>query len=189
VALPAEPVALAALAAGTDPLAPGARTVLAKIDWPGRPAPVVPVTPLTADEERRYADGATLFRNLCVGCHQEDGYGRERLGADLLGSSFVNGADAAQPVRILLGGKEGSIGLMPPLGASLTDDQIAAVLTYIRRAWGHTASAISPLEVSEVRALTRDRTRPWTEAELQPPAGRGGRGGGRGGRGGAGPQF
>ena len=43
--------------------------------------------------------------------------------------------------RIVLGGKEGSTGLMPPLGAALTDEQIAAALTYIRREWGHGASA------------------------------------------------
>ena len=40
------------------------------------------------------------------------------------------------PARILLNGKEGPIGLMPPVGQVLSDDQIAAVLTYIRREWG-----------------------------------------------------
>jgi mono/diheme cytochrome c family protein len=68
---------------------------------------------------------------------------------------------------------EGPIGLMPPLGSALDDDQIAAVLTYVRREWGHTASAVSPDEVKEIRGLTRARTRPWTAAEL--PQGRGGR--------------
>jgi mono/diheme cytochrome c family protein len=84
------------------------------------------------------------------------------------------------PTRILLSGKEGAIGLMPPLGGSLTDDQIASVLTYVRREWGHTASAVAPDDVREIRGLTKTRTRPWTDPELQ--GGRGGRGGpGRGG--------
>ena len=52
----------------------------------------------------------------------------------------------------MLGGKEGPTGLMPPLGAALTDDQVAAALTYIRREWGHTASAVDPSTVKEVRA-------------------------------------
>ena len=56
---------------------------------------------------------------------------------------------------------------MPPLGSALSDDQIAATLTYIRREWGHTASAVTPAIVKDVRARSTDRTRPWTEAELR----------------------
>ena len=72
---------------------------------------------------------------------------------------------------------------MPPLGSALNDDQIASVLTYIRREWGHTGSAVAPEDVTEIRGLTKTRTRPWTDAELQ-AGGRGGRGGvaGRGGQ-------
>ena len=60
-------------------------------------------------------------------------------------------------IRILVGGKEGPIGLMPPLGPALTDEQIAAALTYVRRAWGHTGSAVDPLNVMEVRGLSKGR--------------------------------
>jgi mono/diheme cytochrome c family protein len=67
-----------------------------------------------------------------------------------------------------VGGKEGATGLMPPLGAVLSDDQIAGVLTYIRRSWGHQAEAVSPATVASERRATADRTRPWTEAELTP---------------------
>ena len=55
---------------------------------------------------------------------------------------------------------------MPPLGAALTDEQIAAALTYIRREWGHTASPVDAATVKEVRALSTGRTRPWTAEEL-----------------------
>ena len=47
-----------------------------------------------------------------------------------------------------------------------TDDQIAGVLTYIRREWGHTSSPIDPATVKDVRAATTDRTRPWTADQL-----------------------
>ncbi len=67
---------------------------------------------------------------------------------------------------MLLNGKEGTVGLMPPLGAMLSDDQIAASLTYIRRAWGHTASPVDPATVKKIRDLTATRTRPWTNEEL-----------------------
>jgi mono/diheme cytochrome c family protein len=73
----------------------------------------------------------------------------------------------------VLGGMEGPIGLMPPLASTLGDEQIAAVLTYIRREWGHTAPAVAPEDVQEIRGMTKTRTRPWTAAEL--PQGRGGR--------------
>jgi mono/diheme cytochrome c family protein len=72
------------------------------------------------------------------------------------------------PVRILLNGKEGPVGLMPPLGAALSDADIAAVLTYVRREWGQTGTPVDPSTVAAVRASTTGRTRPWTNAELLP---------------------
>ena len=49
---------------------------------------------------------------------------------------------------------------------TLTDEQVAAALTYIRREWGHTASAVDPAAVAQTRKATADRTRPWTNDEL-----------------------
>ena len=67
-----------------------------------------------------------IYKNICMGCHQEDGRGKDKLGANLVDSPFVTAADAAASIRILVGGKEGPIGLMPPLGPALSDEQIAA---------------------------------------------------------------
>ena len=180
VSLPAEPAGLTKLAAGSDAIALLAKRVSAKIDWPGRPAPVVTAAPLTAEQQKRFEAGAEIYKNLCMGCHQEDGRGKEKLGANLVDSPYVTGADSSAMIRILVGGKEGPIGLMPPLGPALTDEQIAASLTYVRRAWGHTGSAVDPLNVMEVRGLSKGRTRPWSDDELKAAAGRGGRGGGGG---------
>jgi len=80
------------------------------------------------------------------------------------------------PVRILINGKEGRTGLMPPLGSVLSDEQIAAVLTYLRREWGHTASPVDTRTVSETRTLTAGRSRPWTDDELLALIGGRGRG-------------
>jgi glucose/arabinose dehydrogenase/mono/diheme cytochrome c family protein len=176
VSLPGEPAALTKLATGRTPLALLAHNVAAKLDWPGRPAPVVIAAPLTAVQQKRFEAGAEIYKNICLGCHQEDGRGKDKLGANLVDSAFVNGTDVNSSIRILVNGKEGPIGLMPPLGPALTDEQIAAALTFIRRSWGNTASAVDPLNVMEVRGLSKSRTRPWTEQELQ-SAGRGGRGG------------
>ncbi len=177
VSLPGEPAGLTTLAAGTNAIGLLAKSVSAKLDWPGRPAPVVTAAPLTAEQQKRFDAGAEIYKNICTGCHQEDGRGKDKLGANLVDSPFVTAADVAAGIRILVGGKEGAIGLMPPLGPALSDEQIAAALTYVRRAWGHTGSAVDPLNVMEVRGLSKGRTKPWTDQELQ-AAGRGGRGGG-----------
>ena len=55
---------------------------------------------------------------------------------------------------------------MPPLGAALTDEQVAGVATYIRREWEHTASPVSVDQVKRLRTEHKDRTKPWTASEL-----------------------
>jgi hypothetical protein len=77
------------------------------------------------------------------------------------------------PARILLGGKEGPVGLMPPVGSVLSDEQIAAVLTSIRREWGQAGTPVEPATVKDVRTATAGRTRPWTHDELMKLAGGG----------------
>jgi mono/diheme cytochrome c family protein len=119
--------------------------------------------PLTADEQKRFAAGQQVFQNLCIACHGPNGRGQEGLGPALAGSKWVTGR-AGLTARIVLNGKEGEK-MMPPL-SMLTDDQVASVLTFVRRSWGHTASAVSPTLVREVRGASTGRTRPWTEAEL-----------------------
>ena len=162
-----EPAALTALAAGAEggDLATRATAVLARVAWPGKPG-VATVTPLTTDEQQRYDAGQEVYRNTCQSCHKPDGRGQDNLAPTLIDSEWAL-APSEVPVRILLHGKEGSFGLMPPIGAALTDDQIAAVLTYIRREWGQTGSPVAPATVTDVRGRTAGRTRPWTEDELR----------------------
>ena len=180
--LPQEPASLLALANGTDELAGAAKSVASRVTWPGKPTPpAAAVVPLTPEQQKRFTQGQELYNNLCVACHQPDGQGREKIAPTLVNSRYVIAADAGVSTRIVLSGKEGSVGLMPPLGASLTDEQIADVLTYIRREWGHTASAVAPDDVKEIRGMTASRTRPWTEDEISRLTGRGG-GRGRGGQ-------
>jgi mono/diheme cytochrome c family protein/glucose/arabinose dehydrogenase len=180
VNLPAEPAGLTKLAAGTGDAAEAAKAVVAKLDWPGKPQPVNTVPPLTPEQQKLYAAGAEVYKNICIGCHQANGQGLPNVAANLVTSQFVTSPDPGMAERILLAGKEGSIGLMPPLAGTLSDEQIAAVLTYIRREWGHTASPVNPADVTETRGLTSIRKTPWTDQELL--AGRRGGGAGRAGR-------
>ncbi|HYT76202.1 MAG TPA: cytochrome c, partial [Vicinamibacterales bacterium] len=145
-----------------------------KIDWPGKPVPVNNAPPLTVAQQQRFTAGSELYKNICLGCHQADGRGREKLAPSLVDSKYVISPDPGAAARILLGGKEGRIGLMPPLASALNDEQIASLLTYIRREWGHTAPAVAPDDVTEIRGLTKTRKRPWTDADLPQGRGRGG---------------
>jgi mono/diheme cytochrome c family protein len=119
--------------------------------------------PLTAEEQQRFTAGQQVFQNLCIACHGANGRGQPGLGPALAGSKWVTGR-AGLTARIILNGKEGEK-MMPPL-QMLTDDQVADVLTFVRRSWGHKASAVTPALVREVRGASTGRARPWTEAEL-----------------------
>ena len=161
-----EPSALTALAGTRDDLGRRAAAVLARVTWPGKPGVEPAAAPLTADEQKRFDEGRDVYRNICQACHQPDGRGQEKLAPPLVGSELAL-ARPEIPARILLHGKEGPIGLMPPIGSTLNDEQVAGVLTYIRREWGHTGSPVDAATVRAVRAQTADRTRPWTDAELR----------------------
>jgi mono/diheme cytochrome c family protein len=160
-----EPAAFAALATSQTDLATRTANVLARIEWPGKPGAAAGVTPLTAAELQRFDAGREVYKNICQACHQPDGRGLERVAPPLVGSVLAL-APPEVTSRILLNGKEGTIGLMPPIGMTLTDDQIAAALTYVRREWGQTGTPVDPATVKAVRAETAGRTRPWTNDEL-----------------------
>jgi len=134
--------------------------------WPGKPGVEADAPALTAEQQKRFDAGREIYRNICQACHQPDGRGQEKLAPPLIGSPLAL-APPDIPARILLGGKEGPIGLMPPIGSALDDEQIASVLTYIRREWGQAASAVDPSTIKTVRAETASRTRPWSDAELR----------------------
>jgi mono/diheme cytochrome c family protein len=140
------------------------RKVLVRVGWPGKPG-MAAAAPLSAADQTRFAAGQELYKNLCEGCHGADG--REQPGAtpNIAGAPNVIG-EPGIPIRILLHGKEGPVGLMPAHGESMSDAEIAAVLTYLRRAWGQTASPIDAASVQQIRAATAGRTRAWTPAEL-----------------------
>jgi mono/diheme cytochrome c family protein len=159
-----EPVEFVKLAASQDPLAGRAAATLAKITWPGKPGTAA-IAPLTAGEQQRFDKGREIYRNICQGCHQPDGRGQDRIAPSLVGSTLAL-ARADIPARILLSGKEGPIGLMPPIGSTIDDEQIAAVLTYVRREWGQSGDAVSPATIAKVRQATADRNRPWKHEEL-----------------------
>jgi mono/diheme cytochrome c family protein/glucose/arabinose dehydrogenase/HEAT repeat protein len=163
--LPAPPQSLTRMTSEPGDVGHLATAIASRLDWPGKPVAHVEVPPLTADETARFEAGRKLYGNTCLSCHGPDGRGLAKQAPSLVGSALLVG-EAGVPIRIVLSGKEGEIGLMPPL-AALDDAELASVLTYVRRAWGNSASAVAPEAVKEVRGLTKPRTRPWTAEELR----------------------
>lgn len=163
--LPSAPRGLLAATTSADrALGMQARQVAASFNWPGKKSAVLAVKPLTSAERLRYAAGQAQYATTCAGCHQARGTGLAGVAKPLVGSPWVLG-NPERVIRIVLHGKEGTM-LMPPIGATLTNDQVANVLTYVRRSWGNSASAIEPTAVAEVRGATIGRNKPWTEEEL-----------------------
>lgn len=160
-----EPVALSGWAAQGGDMGPRAASVLARVTWPGKRGDAVLIPALTGDEQQRFDAGREIYQNICQACHQPDGRGQDRLAPSLIGS-LLTLAQPEVPARILLNGKEGATGLMPPIGSVLTDEQIANVLTYVRREWGQSGTPVDAATVSKIRSFTAGRTRPWTDEEL-----------------------
>jgi mono/diheme cytochrome c family protein/glucose/arabinose dehydrogenase len=166
VELRTRPAGLLAMSRGDDStLAAAATRLAAALDWPGKPRPAAnAVRALTPGEVARVAAGRDIFGRICQACHQADGLGAPNIAASLVRSAYVNGTPL-RLIRILLQGKEG-MALMPPVGATLSDEEVAAVLSYVRREWGNTADPIDAAQVREIRGVTTGRRRPWTDAEL-----------------------
>jgi putative membrane-bound dehydrogenase-like protein len=113
--------------------------------------------------------GRDLFETYCAPCHQSDGGGMERLAPPLRQSALVLGQEDSL-IRIVLHGLKGQL-VMPAMG-TLDDQQLAAILTYIRTGWGQTGSPIVAETVGRVRTATEGRRGPWTRDELARTPGR-----------------
>jgi mono/diheme cytochrome c family protein len=141
-------------------------------------APAAPAGDADADllpEARALvAAGGRVFASVCAACHQLDGRGMAGLAPPLRDSEWVTG-EPSRLIRIALHGLRGPVraggqafdGEMP--GQSwLGDQDLAAALSYLRRAFGHRESAIDAAAVAAVRAQHAARAEPWTAAALAP---------------------
>jgi mono/diheme cytochrome c family protein len=92
--------------------------------------------------------GEELFVNVCQGCHMSDGKGAAGAGAypSLFGDSRLEAS--LYPVEIVVNGLRG----MPAFGAMMNDDQVAAVVNYLRTHFGNSyRHAVTAEEVKTVR--------------------------------------
>lgn len=120
--------------------------------------------------------GALVYGKMCVNCHQPHGGGAAGQYPPLAGSEWVNAVGPNRLIRIPLLGLMGPIKVkdtdwnlnMPAMavGGAMTDEEVAAVLTYIRKAWGNNAPAVTTEQVQKVHAEIKDRTDQYTAEEL-----------------------
>jgi mono/diheme cytochrome c family protein len=169
-----EPAAWATLAGSAT-----AKVRLAKLTdlviWPGKPgvSATAVAAPLDAAQQARYEQGKALFATVCAACHQANGRGLDGLAPPLVDSDWVLGSPERN-VRIVLHGVRGPIlvagrvhsGDMPAFGAALDDAQVASVLTYLRREWGHTATPVDPAQVAAIRQATAGHSDAFSPEEL-----------------------
>ena len=139
----------------------------------GATASAKPAAKAAGAAKEQLPDGKQVYATTCAACHQATGEGVPGVFPPLMGSEWVTG-DEGKLARIILHGVTGPIevagetfnGMMPPWGGTMKDADIAAVLTYVRSAWGNKAAPVTTEKVASVRAANSSRTTPWTAAEL-----------------------
>ena len=94
------------------------------------------------------SEGDAVYANICVACHQPDGSGMPSAGFPALKDGAITTGPVEAHVAQVLNGK----GAMPPYRGSLSDREIAAVVTYERNSFGNsTGDVIQPSQVAEQR--------------------------------------
>ena len=92
------------------------------------------------------ADGAALYAANCAGCHGASGEGAAVF-PPLAGNEKL--ADASYVIGTVLNGKPGTA--MPAFGSRLSDDQLAALISYVRTSWGNSYGKVSAAEIANAR--------------------------------------
>jgi mono/diheme cytochrome c family protein len=125
-----------------------------------------------------FVKGRKVFENYCMLCHQSTGNGLPGQFPPLAGSEWVLAPDPGRLIRLVLDGMQGPITVkgqqfpassaMPPWKDLLKDEDIAAVLTYIRgnQEWVNNAPPVTADQVKAVREKVATRGTPWSPDEL-----------------------
>ena len=122
--------------------------------------------------------GQQVYMMVCFACHQPTGLGLPNMFPPLASSDWTSAPKPDRMIRMVLHGVTGPIKvngqpfntpapLMPPQGATLNNEQIAAVLTYVRNSFGNKAGVVTPDQVQVIREAEKARTAMWTQAELE----------------------
>lgn len=107
--------------------------------------------------------GKKVYADYCAKCHAENGLGKPPAYPPLATNQSIQMPSAVNPIRMVLnGGYPPSTGGnpmphgMPPFAQSLSNEEVAAVVTYIRMSWGNHGAPVSPQQVSDLRSAPLD---------------------------------
>ncbi|MBV9248156.1 MAG: cytochrome c [Acetobacteraceae bacterium] len=107
--------------------------------------------------------GKRVYDSQCAHCHGDDGRGFPPSYPPLAGNQSIEMESAVNPIRMVLNGgyppgteQNPMTYGMPPFAQSLSDDEVAAVVTYIRSAWGNRGAAVSARQANELRSAPLD---------------------------------
>ncbi len=159
-AAPAKPAAAAPAPAAPTPAAAPAQAATTPAAAPAvatAPAPVTPAAPAApAAGAKKFTlqelmqNGEKVFLNICAVCHQPTGLGMPPVYPALKGSPIATGPLPAHLNRVL-NGKSGTA--MQAFRDQLSSEDIAAVITYERNAWGNnTGTVVQPEDVEAAKA-------------------------------------
>ena len=136
------------------------------------------ITDLKGAERDLFVKGKAIYARdgFCNTCHQSDGKGLGSSGfPPLAGTKWVTGNEE-RLIKLVLKGLYGPIEVldkkypgqvpMTPFAGMLNDEEVAAVLTYVRNSFGNKAPAISPDKVKMTRAAVKDKTGFYSPEEL-----------------------
>lgn len=125
------------------------------------PPPEPENAPLTADTNQMFSEGRRVYDKHCSNCHGAAGRGKPPHYPPLANNQSIEMASAVNPIRMVLNGgyppgtrKNPMPYGMPPFAQFLSDGEIAAVVTYIRTAWGNRGAPVTTREVNALRAAT-----------------------------------
>ena len=119
------------------------------------------------------AEGKKNYMLICFACHQPTGLGLPAVFPPITKSPYVNGS-AERFAAIILKGNAGPFTvdgkpfnqIMPAQEATLTDDKIAAIMTFVRANFGNIPAPVTAEVVAGARKKYADRKTPWSQAEL-----------------------
>jgi mono/diheme cytochrome c family protein len=124
----------------------------------GAPETTVSRVP-TAESSLLMSLGKAVYDAQCASCHGSQGQGKPPHYPVLAGNQSIQMTSAVNAIRMVLNGgyPPGTAGNpmpygMPPFAVSLSDNEIAAVVTYIRTSWGNRGSAVTASQANELRS-------------------------------------
>jgi mono/diheme cytochrome c family protein len=110
-----------------------------------------------------FALGKTVYEGKCASCHDAQGMGAPPNYPPLAGNQSIQMTSSVNPIRMVLNGgyPPGTAGNpkpygMPPFAQSLSDNEIAAVVTYIRSAWDNRGTPVSAAQANALRSAHLD---------------------------------